>query len=174
MSGWKIRWDVEKFDADAIDLVDPETRLWVPRRAPFEVVRIPGNLLLNAGIQRLEDLLIGAGGQALNNANSRIGIGNSNTAASASQTDLQAASGAGNRQFEVMDSTFPSRASQTISWKSTFATGEGNFAVEEVGVDAGTAAATTVTAPLLNRKVSSLGTKTSAQVWQVTATLVIS
>lgn len=140
---------------------------------PFEVVKCDGNLLTNAGIQRLEDLLIVAGGQGFDAAHSRVGAGNSSTAAAATQTDLQAAAGSGNRQFKLASSG-PTRATNTITWVATFASGEGNFAWAEWCIDAGTADGTTVTAVMLNRKVASLGTKVSGAVWTFTVTLTIS
>lgn len=159
--------------------VGPVARRVIPRLPmprPVEVVTGKNNLLVNAGIDRLEDLLIGAGGTAYNNGNSRIGVGDSNTGAVASQTDLQALAGSTHRQFEVMDATFPSRASETVTWRSTFTSLEANFAGgwQEWCIDNGTAAGTTITTPMLNRKVTSLGTKASGTVWQFTATLTVS
>lgn len=141
--------------------------------APFEVVRSRHNLLVNAGIQRLLDQLIGATAAPYNAANSRVGVGNSNTAAVASQTDLQAAAGAGNRQFKLVSSG-PTRSSQTVTWVITVASGEANFPWEEWCVDIGTADGTTVVTPMLNRKVASLGTKVAGAVWTFTVTLTIS
>lgn len=188
---WKIEATVRKFDADDVTIVDrrvrqPGLRGFCRRRGhvrevtfregarPFEVLTAEHNLLVNAGIARLLDLLIVAGGQGYNNANSRIGVGDDTTAASASQTDLQAAAGSTHRQFEVMDATFPSRSSQTVTWRSTFASGEANFHWQEWCIDVGTAAGTTITTPMLNRKVTDLSTKASGQVWQFTVTLTIS
>lgn len=140
------------------------------RAVPYETVVVPGNLMVKAGIDRLLDLLIGAGGTAYNNANSRIGVGNSSTAAANTQTDLQAAAGAANRFFMTMDATFPSRSAETVTWRATFGTADGNFAWAEWCVDNGNASGTTVTAPMLNRKVSSLGTKVAGGIWQFTVT----
>src|SRR5687767_8272372 len=55
---------------------------------PERVLVVEGNLLLNEGIQRLLDLGIAAGGTAFNNANAFIGVGDTNTAAAATQTEL--------------------------------------------------------------------------------------
>lgn len=129
------------------------------------------NLLVNVGIQLLEDLLIGAAGDPYSSANAYIGIGDSATAAAAGQTNLQAST---NRVKKVMDATFPSRASQTISWRCTFATSEGNFAINEAGLFNDGPDFTTNLGTMLNRIVQSLGTKTSATTLQVTLTLTIS
>ena len=58
---------------------------------PYETITAPGNLLTTAGLNRLTSLMIGAGGQAATNTATRLGVGNSATAAAVGQTDLQAA-----------------------------------------------------------------------------------
>jgi hypothetical protein len=139
---------------------------------PFHVETSLHNLLLNAGIARLEDKFIGAAGQVYDAAHSRIGVGNSATAAAATQTDLQAVAGAANRQFKLCDQG-PTRASQTVTWRATFASGEAVFVWTEWGIDEGTADGTTVAATMLNRKVANPGTK-GAAVWVFTVTVTIS
>lgn len=136
---------------------------------PDSVEEFEGNLLLNAGLARLLDLLIGAGGQALDSTHCRIGVGDSTTAASASQTDLQAAT---NKYFKLCSTV--SRSSQTVTVVASFGSSQANFAWEEWGIDFGTADGTTVTAPLLNRKATSMGTKASGSTWQLTVTITIS
>lgn len=106
---------------------------------------------------------IGAGVTAFNNANSYIGVGDSSTAFAAGQTDLQAAT---NKLRKAMDATYPSGASNVITFRSTFATGDANWAWNEWGVFNASSAGT-----MLNRKVESLGTKTNTQTWQFTVTL---
>jgi hypothetical protein len=156
---WKVDAQVQKWH----DSSDHEAGL-----APDEVLEMQGNLLLNAGITRLVNLLTGAGGTAYNAANSRIGVGNSTTAASAGQTDLQGAS----KYFKLVDSVTPS--GQTVTWVATFGSSDANFAWEEWGVDNGSSSGATVTAPLLNRKVTSMGTKSSGSTWTLTVTVTIS
>lgn len=99
------------------------------------------------------------------NANAHIGVGDSTTAFAASQTDLQAAS---NKLRKAMDATYPQRSANVITFRSTFATGDANFAWQEWGVFNASSAGT-----MFNRKVESLGTKTSAQSWQATCTLTV-
>lgn len=135
---WKTTWTVEKFDDEGNFL----------ERVVFE-----HNLAVTAGLQLLADLLIGAGGTAFNNANARIGVGDSTTAATVAQTDLQAST---NKLRKAMDATFPSRSGTTLSFKSSFGTGEANFAWNEFAVFNAAAAGT-----MLNRKVESLGVKSS-------------
>jgi hypothetical protein len=106
-----------------------------------------------------------------NNANAAIGVGDSTTAAAATQTDLQAAT---NKLRKAMNATYPQHtdgttaAANTITFQSTFATTDANFAWQEWGVFN---SATAATGRMLNRAVTSLGTKTSASAWQFTVTL---
>lgn len=119
--------------------------------------------LTDAGRNHLAQAGIGAGVTAFNNANSHLGVGDSSTAFSAAQTDLQAAS---NKLRKAMDATYPSGGSNVIAFRSTFGTSDANFAWNEWGVFNASSSGT-----MLSRKVESLGTKTSAQTWQFTATL---
>ena len=108
-------------------------------------------------------LVAGAGGSAFNNANSYIGVGDSSTAFSAAHTDLQAAT---NKLRKAMDATYPTNAANVLTYRSTFATTDANWAWNEWGIFNAAAAGT-----MMSRKVESLGTKTSAQSWQITATI---
>jgi len=128
---------------------------------------IDGNLLLNEGIQLLEDLLIGAGGTAYNNASAYLGVGDSSTAESAAHTGLQAST---NKTYKAMQATYPSRASQTITWRAVFTSSDANYAWNEFTI----VNASTDTGTNLNRKVSSQGTKASGQTWTLDMTLTIS
>jgi hypothetical protein len=135
------------------------------------------NLLLNEGIQRLEDLLIAAGGVAYNNANAYIGVGDTNTAEAATQTELSGAAAATNRFYKAMNATYPSRATQTVSWQSDFTSGEANFAWAEWTIAAGATTASgsgfLVGTTNLNRKVQALGTKVTGT-WTLTGSVTIS
>lgn len=137
-------------------------------------VEVSSNLLLNEGIQRLEDLLIAAGGVAYNNAGSYIGVGDSVTAEAASQTDLIAAT---NHFYKAMNATFPSRASQTVTWQSDFTSAEANYAWAEWSISAGATGASgsgfLVGTTNLNRKVQALGTKVTGT-WTLSGAVTIS
>lgn len=109
---------------------------------------------------------LAAASTPFNNANTYIGVGDSTTAFAAGQTDLQAAT---NKLRKAMDATYPSGASNVITFRSTFATTDANWAWQEWGIFNASSAGT-----MLSRKVESLGTKTSAQTWQFTATLTFS
>lgn len=178
---WRPIVTVDKYDDDQVDWVarkfgctTPSGKLLEMSVKPYETVVAPGNLLTTAGLQRLTNLLIGAGGQALTNTACRLGVGNSSTAAAVGQTDLQAAAGAANRWFQVMDATYPTAVNGVVTFRSTFATGDANFVWAEWGVDvvAATASSAVVAALLFNRAVQALGTKASGS-WVLTATVTI-
>lgn len=164
---WRCNWKVEKYLGDDLTA------------APYEVHEEEGNLLMYGGASCLWECLIGNGtgtaAQTLtyfNNGNAYLGVGDSTTAEAATQTDLQAAT---NKLRKAMDATYPSHTdattsgAATITFKSTFATTDANFAWQEWGLFNGSSGGR-----MLNRKVSSLGTKTSAASWVFTVTLTLS
>tara|TARA_R100000458_G_C8273471_1_gene248370 strand:+ start:2530 stop:3027 length:498 start_codon:yes stop_codon:yes gene_type:complete len=134
---------------------------------PDEVVEAKDNLLLNGGIQLLLDLLIGAGGTVYNNSNAYIGVGDSSTSAAATQDALQASS---NKSYKGMESSFPSRSAQTLSFKSVWGSSDGNFAWNEWSISN----SNSDSGVNLNRKVASLGTKASGSEWTLTVTITVS
>ena len=89
-----------------------------------------------------------------------LGWAISTTAAAVGQTDLQAAT---NKLRKAMDSGYPPVSAATVTWRATSApatrTGRGRSGACSNAAAAGT---------MLNRKVTSLGTKTSAATWQLT------
>lgn len=99
------------------------------------------------------------------NSNAYLGAGDSTTAFSAAHTDLQAGA---NKSRKGMEATYPQLATNVITFRSLWGTGEGNYAWEEWGVFNAAAAGT-----MLCRKVETLGTKTSAQSWQLTADITV-
>lgn len=100
-----------------------------------------------------------------NNANSYIGVGDSTTAYANTQTDLVAAT---NKFRKAMDATYPQQATNVLTFRSTFALADANFAWNEWGVFNAAAAGT-----MLNRKQEALGTKANTQSWQFTVTLTL-
>lgn len=151
-------WFLQKFESD---------RCRIRGGTPFFADFVGFNLLLNEGIAVFLDKLIGAAGTVFSNANAYIGVGDSATAAAATQTALQAAS---NKAYVAMDATYPSRAAQTMTWRSTFNGSTGNFAWNEFTIANGNSDA----AENLNRLVSAQGTKTSGQSWIPSCTLTLS
>lgn len=140
---------------------------------PYESIDIDGNLLTYGGGSILWGLLIGEALTNFANANAYIGVGDSTTAAAATQTDLQAAT---NKLRKAMDATYPQHTDGTgastnaqVVFRSTFGTSDANFAWQEWAVFNASSAGR-----MLNRKVESLGTKTSAGTWTLTCTLTLS
>lgn len=151
-------WTIRKYADDGAYQADQ----------PFEVSEFEGNLLLNEGIAELLDLLIGAGTPTnFGNANAYLGVGDSSTAESASQTGLQAST---NKLYKAMEATYPSRAGQTVTWRAVFGSSDANFAWNEFTVANGNSDS----ADNLNRKVSAQGTKASGQTWTLDLSLTIS
>ena len=183
---WRCHTKVERYEGDiTYDVRGPG--LLVPRSAengrlitPYDVEEREGNLLLIGGASVQWQTLIGNGtataGQQLtyfNNAQAAIGVGDSTTAAADTQTELQAAT---NHLRKAMDATYPlhtdsnsSAGAKSITFRSTFATTDANWAWQEWIVKNSTTAG--ATGRVLNRKVESLGTKTSAATWVLTITL---
>jgi hypothetical protein len=120
--------------------------------------------LTNAGRDAFAAEIIGEAPTPFNNANAHIGVGNGTTAFVATQTDLQGAS----KVRKAMEATYPTRSVNVLTFRSLYGTGDANFAWDEWGVFNAAAAGT-----MLSRKVEALGTKTSAQSWQITATLTV-
>ena len=166
---WRAQWTLEKRHGDwTAEQIDAGAA-----PAPYEIVDIPGNLLTYGGGSILFGLLIGEALTNFSNANAYIGVGDSSTAAAATQTDLQAAS---NKLRKAMDATYPQHTDGTgastnaqVVFRSTFGTSDANFAWNEWAVfNASTSGR------MLNRRVESLGTKTSAGTWTLTCTLSLS
>ena len=121
--------------------------------------------LTNAGRDFIATDIIGETVTEFSNANAHLGVGDSATAFAATQTDLQAAT---NKLRKAMEATYPQRTANVLTFRSLFGTGDANFAWAEWGVFNAASAGT-----MLSRKVEALGTKTSAQSWQLTATVTI-
>ncbi len=180
--GWLARGAVFKFHATDIEragLVKPSLDEMLGfGLEPYEILDAGHNVLCNAGINRLESLLIGAGGQAYDATHTAIGVGDgggSVPTGAATDTDLAATVNASNRYFQMADGTYPSAATQVVTIQSTFATGNANFEWREWGVDQHTASgATASVAPLLNHKGIDLGLKTSASAWSFKITITLS
>lgn len=111
--------------------------------------------LTTAGINYLAQAAIGQG-IPFSEANARIGVGNGTNAFAVGQTDLMGSS----KLRKGMDAGYPVVAAPVITFKSTFAKSEANFAWNEWGVfNAATGGV------MLNRVVESNGTKQANQTW---------
>lgn len=151
LANWLCRYRLSKYHQDIEPYRGREDefhRLFTP----YEVIEGEGNCLLNTGIDEIWDLVTGASANHYDNTNARIGVGDSNTAANATQTDLQAAT---NKTYKGMETGYPTSTSQKVTFKASFGSTEANYAWEEWVVKHSTSAI------CLNRKVESLGTKST-------------
>lgn len=131
---------------------------------PYEVIESPPNLFLTAGVTNLWNLAAGIGGTAWG-ASAFLGVGDSTTTATAGQTDLQAST----NKVRFAVSAAPTVSTNQCTWSGTANTSTGNFAWQEAGVFTASSGGT-----MLNRLVTSFGTKTSAAAWTLSLTLSIS
>lgn len=120
--------------------------------------------LPNSGRNLIASAVVGAAYTAYNAANAYLGVGDSTTAFAAAQTDLQAAS---NKFRKAMDATFPTQSTNVLTFQATYGTSEANFAWNEWGVFNASTSGT-----MLNRKVESLGTKSTGS-WTLTVSLTV-
>ena len=167
-------------------VTDIEDRYLAPHGAhrPGDVVRkrYIGNVLVNGGADVIWERLTtlnpatsstGVVTGAFTTGTSRIGVGISTAAAAASQTDLSATA---SKAYDGMESGYPSHttgtstAARSCVFRSLFSTAQANFAWNEFGIFNSTAA----TRRMLQRKVQSMGTKSSAATRQITVTLTLS
>lgn len=155
----KVTWGIRKFASEAD----------YKAGKPFEHKEFEGNIMLNEGINELWTILGSASsGTKFDNTNAYLGVGDSAVSEAASQTGLQAAV---NKLYKAMDVSFPTYGtSQKCTWRSTFASGDANFAWNEFTVANGNSDA----GKNLNRKVSAQGTKISGQVWELTLEITLS
>ena len=160
---WEVLVRLEKRAGD-IDTYEGGREAFHRDVHPYEVIEVEGNILVNAGIQLMLDLLIGAGGTVFSNANARLAVGDGTTAAAASQTDLVGT----NKTRKAMEATYPSRSGQTLTFRSAFGGSDANHGWKEWAIANAASGAT-----ILNRKVHDFGTKASGT-WTLTATVTIS
>ena len=153
-----VLWKIKKF----------HNRDFYNSREFYESVTIDGNLMLNEGINSaVLTLLCGGTEDPFDNSHAYIGVGDSMTAAAATQTGLQAVT---NKLYVGMDTGYPTYGtSQLAKWQATFTEAQTNFAWNEFTVANGSSDS----AVNLNRKVSAQGTKSVGQLWEVGVTITL-
>jgi len=147
---WLCRFRLSKYREDIAAYHGREDEFH-RRFRPYEVIEEEGNLLLNSGIDEMWDLITGDSANHFSNGSAQIGVGDSTTAAAATQTDLLGT----NKTYKGMDSGYPTSSSQKATFKASFGDSEANYAWNEWVVKQATSG------KCLNRKVESLGTKAS-------------
>ena len=166
LANWRCHYKVSKYHQDIEPYRGREAQFHNLFK-PYEVIEGEGNCLLNSGIDEMWDLITGAVSGAshiFDNAHAQIGVGDSDTAANATQTDLQAAS---NKTYKGMEDGYPTSTSQKATFKASFGSDDANYAWKEWVVKQSTSG------KCLNRKVDSLGTKSSGT-WTLEVTITLS
>ena len=168
--GWGVDWRLEK-----------RRGLWLPEEinageapVPDEILEWQGNLLTYGGSSAMWHRLTGGVAvTAFDNANSRLGVGDSTTAEAATQTDLQAST---NKLRKVVDATYPQHTDGTgaasnaqVVVRATFIAGEAEWGTgwqEVAWFNAATAGR------MMNRKVVNLGVKSGGS-WTLQGSLTV-
>lgn len=119
----------------------------------------------NAGAVLMATCLMNDTPTFMNSTNAYLGVGDNNTAFSASQTDLQAVT---NKVRKAMEAGYPTRSSGALTLRSLFGTADANFNWLEWGSFNAASGGT-----MFTRKQENLGTKTNTQSWQLTATITL-
>lgn len=154
-SQWRCEWRVEKWLDTAKKLAGLE---------PDEVLVEAQNIILDVGANELLKLITGTGGTAYNNANSYIYVGTDTTAENAAQSGVLATGS--NKAYAAMDTGYPIVNNRQAIYRASFGDSSANFAWNEASIVNGTGA----NAIAMNRKVVSLGTKTTGT-WTLQITL---
>jgi len=165
LANWLCRYRLRKYHEDIEPFQGREDEFHQLFK-PYEVIEGEGNCLLNTGIDEMWDLVTGAVSGAdhiLDNTHAQIGVGDSDTAADATQTDLQGT----NKTYKGMETSYPTSTSQKATFKSSFGNDDANYAWKEWVVKQSTSA------KCLNRKVENLGTKTSGT-WTLEVSITLS
>jgi hypothetical protein len=133
---------------------------------PYDTVVVEDcNLIVTNGANIMLNALIVAASPLWNATNARIGVGDSATAATAADTDLNAAT----NKLRVVVNSIPTVTTNVLTAVATFTTGQANWVWNEWGLFNAASGATS----MLNHAVTNLGTKTSASAWTITVTITI-
>ncbi|WP_406527367.1 hypothetical protein [Streptomyces sp. I8-5] len=190
---WHAYAHVDKYDPDVVRELT-EYLGYEPTHADFQrlsvdpsrVVEADGNLLVNGGLQRITNRIIGTTADAFSNSLAIVGVGSTATSASAGDTVLgannTAANGSVGSWYQGVDVGYPTAVGGVITAVSTFASADANFAWAEwcwgvatttVVPDKAFATAST-SGVMLNHKIAALGTKASGASWVFTTTVTLS
>jgi len=160
---WLCRYRLSKYRQDITPYRGKEAAFH-ERFQPYEVIEGEGNCLLNAGIDEMWDLICGGSANHFSNTYAQVGVGDSTTTTNATQTDLQAAT---NKTYKGMESGYPTSTDQKATFKASFGDSEANYAWNEWVVKQSSSG------KCLNRKVESLGTKSSGT-WTLEVSITLS
>lgn len=162
------------------ELVRAQSILWHPvatvrkydeKGRLYETISCEGNELTTAGLNRVANVLVDGGNQALTETACRLGVGNDDTPFDPSDTDLGTS-----ERYATMESGYPTVNGDEITFQSVFEDSEANFAWECWGIDVDTtppASDGDTAISLFNRKVFSFGIK-SGGTWTLTVVVGLS
>lgn len=152
----KTKFKLWKFKGDYKSLKEA-----LSKTKPYEVIEGEDNVFLNEGINEIWKLVIGSSSNHFDSSHAQIGVGDSNTSASASQTGLQGS----NTYYKGMDSGYPSISGTKVTFQATFGSTEANFHWQEWCVHHSSSGID------INRKVQDMGVKSSGSTWTLQVTL---
>lgn len=149
---WEVKWQVEKWFDTARKLAG---------LAPDEVLYDTQNIVVDGGAELILKLITGKQGdeKAYDESNAKIVVGNNDTGATVSDTEIK-----GEKQESNMESSYPQVTERQMVFRSSFGESYANFAWKEIGVTNGTT--------LMNRKVVDMGTKQGGT-WTVQLTITL-
>lgn len=154
-SQWRVEWRVEKWFDTAKKLAGME---------PDEIAVESQNIILDSGANEMLKLITGTGGTAFSSTNAVMYVGTDNSAENAAQTGILASGS--NRAFASLDAGYPQVTGRQMIYRASFGDELANFAWNEASIANGTGAS----AVSMNRKVTSLGTKTTGT-WTLQITI---
>lgn len=145
-SQWRVEWRVDKWF---------DTARKIAGFAPDETAVETQNIILDTGANEMLKLITGTGGTAFSAANSYLYVGTDSTAENAAQTGIIATGN--NRAYATLDAGYPTVTGRQMVYRASFGDDQANFAWNEASIANGIG----TNAVSMNRKVSSLGTKTT-------------
>ena len=173
--GFKTTWTIHRFKNDENGFIAESLRHGMSMAEALRLFKEnfvgsetwQHNLALNEGIGEALDLIFGLGTPtAFDGTSGYLGVGDSATAADATQTGLQAAT---NKSYVVFDDNYPARTAQTVEVRSTFGSAVGNHGWQEFTIVNGDED----THKHLNRKVQDKGTKASEETWTLSLSITL-
>jgi hypothetical protein len=146
---------------------------------PFAVLEIEGNLLTTAGLGHLTTVLTDSSAtEVISTARSFLGVGDSSTGATVSDTALVAST---NKYYKSLDSvtrTTTTVTNDSVQAVASYDSSTANYAWNEWVLGSSTSGTITSGTSLpgtggfiYNRKVASMGTKASGAAWTFTVTI---
>ena len=162
---WSVRTILEKREGDINNCITPEERIsFLQQNVPYSSKEVAGNLLLNEGMDLLLSLLTGQGGISYSNSTAEIGVGDNDVGgggevAVRTQTELYGI----NQSYKPMELGYPTAPTESslgtgrsVKFKASWGDADANFTWGEWSIRNDS-----TDVKNLNRKVVSLGTKTS-------------